>query len=267
MSARVSSPAPGTSFGVPRSLPAVLGAVALVLMLLGPASASAQGLRMGLRVGPSFGFLNDSPIPFVSEPGVTAARTNVRLDVHVGIHAIIPLGASVAVQPELLFVQKGGHLSRVDPERLYASERYRLSYLQAQLLVRRAIPVPGPLSLHATAGPAVDVATGGVVRREVRTQTAVVDQRIPLLSHDLMRRWDAGLLFGMGVEYPVGAGATVAFELRYNAGVRSVFTEARRPDGAFEVNLDDPPPLSDTPPPLRHDVVMASLALTVPLPR
>jgi hypothetical protein len=267
MSARPPSHVPGPSLEAARSLPAVLGAVALVLTLLAPAPAPAQGLRGGLRVGPSFGFLNDSPIPFVSEPRVTAARTNVRLDLHVGAHAIIPLSASFSVQPELLFVRKGGHLSRIDPESFYASERYRLSYLQAQFLVRRSISVPGPLSLHATAGPAVDVATGGMVRREVRARAGVVDQRIPLLEHGLMRRWDAGLLLGVGVEYPVGAGATVALDLRYNAGVRSIFTEARRPDGAFEVNLDDPPPLSDTPPPLRHDVIMTSLALTVPLPR
>lgn len=251
--------------GRPSPLPAVLGAVVLVLTLLAPVPAPAQGLRVGLRVGPSFGFLNDSPIPFVSEPGVTAARTNTRLDLHVGAHAIIPLRASFSVQPELLFVRKGGHLSRVGRE-LYASERYRLSYLQVQFLVRRSISVPGPLSLHAVAGPAVDVATGGRVRREVRARAGVVDQRIPLLEHGLMRRWDAGLLLGMGVAYPVGAGATVALDLRYNAGVRSVFTEARRPDGAFEMNLDDPP-LSDTPPPLRNDVIMTSLTLTVPLPR
>lgn len=243
---------------------AVVGAVCLALTLLTPTGSRAQGLHGGLHVGPTFGFLNDSPVPFVSEPGVTEARTNVRLDLHAGAYAVVPLTAVLAVQPELLFVRKGGHLSRVGRE-LYASEQYRLSYLQVHLLARRSFSVPGPLSLHAVAGPSVAVATGGVVRRDLRTRIAVVDQQIALLAHGLVRRWDAGLLLGVGVGYPVGAGSTVGLDLRYNAGVRRIFTEARRPGTERIVTLVDPPPLSGSPPPLRHDVIMVSLSLTVPL--
>ena len=256
---------PQSVLGGPVSLPTVLGAMALVLMLWAPTRAPAQGLRVGARVGPSFGFLNDSPIPFLSEPGVTAARTNVRVDLHVGGHAVVPLGGATALQPELLFVRKGGHLSRLGAD-LYAAEQYRLSYLQAHLLARRDVALPGPLSLHVLAGPTVAVATGGVVRRDLRTRSTVVDQRISLLEHGLMRRWDAGLLLGTGLAYPLGAGgATAGLELRYNAGVRTIFTGARRPTSAFEVNRADPPPLSRTPPPLRHDVILVSLTVAVPL--
>ena len=244
----------------------LLGAVCLALALVAPAPAPAQDLRVGLRAGPSFGFLNDSPVPFVSEPGVTAASTNVRLDGHVGLHAVVPLGAPVALQPELLFVQKGGHLSRVG-EDLHAAERYRLSYLQGHLLVRRSVSIPGPLSLHAVVGPSISVATGGRVQRNVHSPTVTVAQEISLLAEGLMRRWDAGLLLGAGLGYPVGGGSRVALELRYNPGFRTIFTGSQRPASALKVNLPDPPPLSDTPPPLRHDVILASLTLTVPLRR
>jgi len=257
------APTPGSRCLV---APTALFAACLGLLLLPPSPAPAQDLRVGLRVGPSFGFLNDSPVPFVSEPGVTAASTNVRVDGHVGLHAIVPLGAPVSLQPELLFVQKGGHLSRAG-EDLYSAERYRLSYVQGHLLARRAVSVPGPLSMHAVAGPTIGMATGGVVRRDFRSRTAAVDQEIALLSGGLMRRWDAGLLLGAGLGYPVGGGSTLALELRYSAGVRTIFTETERPASALKVNLADPPPLSDTPPPLRHDVIMASLTLTVPLRR
>lgn len=254
-----------SALGGGRSLAAVLGVAGLVLMLWAPARAPAQGLRVGVRVGPSFGFLNDSPIPFVSEPGVTAARTNVRVDLHVGAHAVWPFGGATALQPELLFVRKGGHLSRLG-EGLYAAEQYRLSYLQAHLLGRRDVALPGPLSLHVLAGPTVAVATGGTVQRALRTRTAAVDERIPLLRHGLVRRWDAGLLLGTGLAYPVGVGgATAGLELRYNAGVRAIFTEARRPASARTANRADPPPLSRTPPPLRHDVILVSLTVAVPL--
>jgi len=251
----------------PSASPAtVLLAAYLGLLLLPCSPAPAQDLRVGLRVGPSFGFLNDSPVPFVSEPGVTAASTNVRVDGHVGLHAIVPLEAPVSLQPELLFVQKGGHLSRAG-EDLYSAERYRLSYLQGHLLARRAVSLSGPLSLHAVAGPTVGLATGGVVRRDLRSRTATLDQKISLLPANLMRRWDAGLLLGAGLGYPVGGGSTVALELRYSAGVRTIFTGTERSAADRTVNLADPPPLSDTPPPLRHDVITASLTLTVPLRR
>lgn len=256
---------PRSIFRGVRSLAVGLAAAGLVLMLWAPARAPAQGLRVGVRAGPSFGFLNDSPVPFVSEPGVTAARTNVRVDLHVGAHVVVPLGGATALQPELLFMRKGGHLSRLGPD-LYAAEQYRLSYLQAHLLVRRDVSLPGPLSLRALVGPTVAVATGGRVQRDLRTRTTVVDQRIPLLRHGLVRRWDAGLLLGTGLAYPLGAGgATAGLELRYNAGVRAIFTEARRPTSAFKVNRADPPPLSRTPPPLRHDVILVSLTVAVPL--
>ena len=244
----------------------LLGTTWLALLLLVPISAPAQSVRLGVRGGPAFGFLNDSPVPFVSEPGVTAASTNVRVDGHLGLHAVVPLGLPVSLQPELVFVQKGGHLSRVG-ESLYVAERYRLSYLQGHLLARRAVSVPGPLSMHAVAGPTISVATGGVVRRDLRTRTGTLEQEISLLGPNLMRRWDAGILLGAGLGYPVGGGSTLALELRYNAGVRTIFTGTERPAADRTGNVSDPPPLSDTPPPLRHDVITASLTLTVPLRR
>ena len=234
-----------------------------MLVLLAPA-ADAQPVRVGVRLGPSFGFLNDSATPFVSSPGKTEARTNVRLDLQGGLHAIVPVGRHLAVQPELLFVQKGGHLSRVGPE-VYAAERYRLSYLQAHLLGRRALPLPGALSLHAVAGLTGAVATGGVVHRVVRRPDLERTERIPLLEQGLARRWDVGGLVGVGLGYPVGAGRSLVLSLRYNPGFRTLFTSRERPADRQAVDGAEPPPLTRTPPPLRHDVILVSLAYTWPV--
>jgi hypothetical protein len=234
------------------------------LVLLGAAAAPAQPVRVGVRLGPSFGFLNDSATPFVSSPGKTEARTNVRLDLQAGVHAIVPVGEHLAVQPELLFVQKGGHLSRVGPE-VYAAERYRLSYLQAHLLGRRALPLPGPLSLHAVAGLTGAVATGGAVRRVVRRPDLERTERIPLLEQGLARRWDVGGLVGVGLGYPVGAGRALVLSLRYNPGFRPLFTSRQRPADRQAAYGVEPPPLTRTPPPLRHDVILVGLAYTWPV--
>lgn len=233
----------------------------VLLFVAGSMPAKAQEMRIGARLGPAFGFFNDSAVPFVSEPGVTEAATNVRLDLNAGVHAVLPLSGPYAVQSELLFVQKGGHLTRRG-SRFFASERYRLSYVQAHLLGRRDIDVSGPLSLHVVAGLTGAVTTGGRVVRNVRTTMTARTERIALLTPNLVRRWDVGLLLGGGVGYPVGRSGTLTLSLRYNPGIRSVFTDEARPPDAQSTFGDEPPPLTRTPPPLRHDVLLANVAYT-----
>lgn len=234
----------------------------LLLLVMAGTGVRAQEARIGIRAGPTFGFLNDSAVPFVSAAGDATANTNVRLDVHVGAYVILPVHDRVSVQPELLFVQKGGHFSRSQLQR-YASERYRLSYVQGQMLGRYALWRSSPLSVHAVAGGTVAHATGGVVRRDVRARELDFTERIPLLEANLIRRWDVGMLVGMGVGYSVGDDGRVSLEVRYGPSFRSVFSTTRRSLTAQQIGLRDPPPLTRTPPDLRHDVITASLSYTV----
>lgn len=240
-----------------------IGGLCLALTLLSLYGAQAQDVRGGARLGPAFGFLNDSPVPFVSRPGETEASTNVRIDLHVGGHLVVPLSEHWSVQPELEYVRKGAHLSRTGLN-LYTAERYQISYLQLHLLGRRDIALSGALSLHAVAGLTGAVATGGTVHRTLRTRTRSAEERINLLQHDLIRRWDGGALVGMGLGYPVGNG-TMALELRYNPGIRSIFTANERPAGERGSLGFEPPPLTRTPPSLRHDVILVAVSYTVPV--
>lgn len=218
---------------------------------------------MGVRAGPTFGFLNDRALPFLSEPGVTEASTNVRLDLHAGAHAVVPLGGPFALQPEFLFVRKGSHLSR-SGSGIYVAEQYQLSYLEVHLLARRALRVPGLLSLHALVGLSGGGLTAATMRRDIQSDVRIRED-IDLLRDDLARRWDVGAVVGLAVGYPVGPTGHVALELRYTPGFRSVFTEADRPPDARLDRVPDPPPLSASPPPLRHDVITASLVYSVAL--
>lgn len=236
-----------------------------MLTLLSLYGARAQDVRGGIRLGPAFGFLNDSATPFVSRAGQTEASTNVRIGFHAGGHLIVPLTEHWSVQPELQYVRKGAHLSRTGFS-LYTAERYQLSYLQLHLLGRRDISLPGALSLHAVAGLTGAMATGGTVRRTLRTQTRTVEERVDLLHSDLIRRWDVGGLFGMGLGYPVGSG-TLTLELRYNPGVRALFTTQKRAEAERGPLGFEPPPLTATPPSLRHDVILVAVSYTVPFER
>jgi len=239
-----------------------VGGLCLLLALLSLYGAQAQDVRGGVRLGPAFGFLNDSGTPFVSRAGKTEASTNVRIDLHAGGHLVVPLTEHWALQPEVQYVRKGAHLSRTGLS-LYTAERYRFSYLQVHLLGRRDIALPGPLSLHAVAGVTGAVATGGTVRRTLRTQTRTAEEQVDLLRDDLVRRWDAGGLVGVGVGYPVGHG-TVGLSLRYNPGVRALFTANERPAAERGSLGFEPPPLTAAPPSLRHDVILVAVSYTVP---
>jgi hypothetical protein len=230
---------------------------------MGAASpADAQEIRGGIRLGPTFGFLNDNAVPFTSKDLETNA--NLRIDLHGGAHAIVPVTNHFAVQPELLYVRKGGHFSR-PRSRSYAAERYRLSYVQGALLGRRDVPIPGPLSLYVVAGPSVDVALEGVLRRTLRTAEVDFAERVSLLDAGQMRRWDAGVLIGAGLGYPVGAASRLALELRYNPGFRDIFSGANQPTAPPPGTPDGLFPLPSTYSALRHDVVTASLTYTMPL--
>ncbi|WP_263818274.1 porin family protein [Salinibacter sp.] len=238
----------------------LMGACLLAAGSMAP-RAAAQDARVGLRTGPTFGFLSDGAIPFTE--GRRTTNANPRLDLHAGAFLLIPLTDAYALQPELSYIQKGGHFSQPLSER-YSVERYRLSYVQGLMLGRRAFPIRGRLSAHAVAGLSVDVALGGTVQRDARSARGAFADRINLLDDDHLRRWDVGLVVGAGLEYGIGATGRLGFALRYNPGLRSVFAgseNALGPSTNAEVF-----PLSAPPSTLRHDVVTASLTYTAPLP-
>jgi hypothetical protein len=219
-----------------------------------------------MRVGPTFGFLNDSAAPFVSAGGDAGGHPNVRLDLHAGGHVIFPFTDHYGLQTELLYIRKGGHLSRFDNVG-HRVERYRLAYVQAQVLGRRNISLSGPLRLHVVGGVTGGHLLGGTVRRTVHTEVRAYRETINLAGRRLVRHWDVGALVGIGLGYPVGEAGQISLDLRYGRGFRSVFTDRARPLTEQMTGFEDPPPLTRTPPTLRHDAVTASLSFTTALSR
>ena len=228
---------------------------------------AAQDVRLGLRLGPTFGFLSDSAVPFSGDtPNLNA---NPRIDIHAGAYAIVPLTEHIALQPEVLYVRKGGHFSRPLAES-YAVERYRLSYLEGAVLGRGETAGPGPLSLHAVAGLSLDAALDGRLRRALRTAADVREERIALAERGRLRRWGAGVVVGLGAGYPVGSGGRLALTLRYNPGLVSAFEDAASPaktspGGVASQSRSRASFFPSGRSPLRHDVVTASLAYTFPV--
>ena len=228
-------------------------------LVAAPPRAAAQDVRVGARAGPTFGFLNDNAVPFTDRTVETNA--NPRIGSHAGMHVIVPVTDHFALQPELLYVQKGGHFSRPQSES-YAVERYRLSYVQGELLGRRDISVSGPLSLHAVAGVSIDLALGGVLRRNIRTTEINLTERVALMETGQLQRWGVGALVGVGLGYPVGIASRLALELRYNPGFCAVFSGSVHSASTLPDRVEDVFPLTSSP--LRHDVITVSLSYTLP---
>ena len=237
----------------------IVAACLLVVMATEP-RAAAQEIRGGVRAGPTFGFLSESATPFTgTNVGINA---NLRLDLHAGAYAIVPVTEQVSLQPELLYIRKGGHFSRPRSES-YAVERYQLSYLQGGLLSRRDISIPGPVSFYTVAGLSINVALSGTLRRNLRAANLDFEEQVALMETAPLRRWDLGVLLGVGFGYPVGTAGRAALELRYNRGLRSVFGDAGRPEDTPPDGFEEVFPLTGSA--LRHDVITASLSYTVPL--
>jgi len=239
-----------------------LVAAALFLVMVTGPSAEAQNVRVGVRTGPTFGFLNDSSVPFTGNTATINA--NPRLDFHAGAYAIVPVTEHLALQPELLYVQKGGHFSRPRSES-YAVERYQLSYLQGELLGRHDVSIPGPVSFYTVAGLSIDVALGGTLRRNLRAAELDFEEQVALMETGQLRRWGVGALVGVGLGYPVGAASRLTLDVRYNPGFRSVFRTQERPAGTQPDRIKEVFPLTSSL--FRHDVITASLSYTLPLGR
>lgn len=237
----------------------IVAACFFVLVAAAP-RAEAQSVRVGIRAGPTFGFLNDNAVPFTNRNVKTNA--NPRIGAHAGMHVIVPVTDHFALQPELLYVQKGGHFSQPRSES-YLVERYRLSYVQGEMLGRRDISVPGLLSLHVVAGVSIDVALGGTLQRNLRTAEIDFGERVALMETGQLRRWGIGTLVGMGLGYPIGTASRLALELRYNPGFHAVFSRSEHSASTLPDRIEDVFPLTSSP--LRHDVVTVSLLYTLPL--
>ena len=246
-----------------------VGLAVLVLLLTAAPHATAQDVRVGVRAGPTFGFLNDRAVPFMTTSGLQRGTPHARVDFHVGAFAILPLSGPIGLQGEVLYLRKGGHfsslenLSETDP--VYSAEQYQLSYVQGQVLVRTDLSPSGPLSVHALLGLSLDAALRGELTRDVRTRRTVFHQQVSLLDHDLLRPWGVGGVLGVSVGYPVGSARRIALDVRYNPGFRSVFTGAGAPTRGKLTRLDRPLPLMGSPPKMRHDVITLGVSYTVPL--
>lgn len=167
----------------------------LAVFAAAPESALAQEIRLGVKGG----------VNIADVGGDIGEELESRTTFAVGGVGSIAVAPGFAIQPEVLYTQKGGHDEEDDLD-------VKLAYIQVPVLATYTIPIEeSRIAPRLFAGPAVafklscDLSNGG----EVDCDDALEEEGLEVKSVDF------GVVFGGGVDVAVGRGAATA-EVRYD---------------------------------------------------
>lgn len=180
-------------------------AVLVVVMLFTISSASAVGLGLGIKLGyNSADFYGDSP---------AFESSSAKGGFCVGVFKSTGILGLVAIQPELLYTQKGSK-TEGDHQGQTATFTTHLDYLEVPLLVKLTLPIPATLKPNIYAGPVFALKVSDKGTREYNNTTEEFD----LPDY---KSFDYGAVFGIGLDlgFPVGK---VVFDFRYTRGMTSI---------------------------------------------
>lgn len=138
-----------------------------------------------------------------------------RLGFQVGAMAEVGLGQNLAIQPEVLFIQKGFKAEFDDP---FTGEKTKsvltLNHVEVPLLVKYKIPSTG-IGFFFTGGPALGYAASG--KSEFDGESSKIEDE----DWEGYNRFEFGAHVGTGVLIPTGAGA-VSIDVRYILGISNL---------------------------------------------
>lgn len=173
--------------------------VAMVMILAAPALVPAQGISFGLKGG-----LNVANMSSDSLSG-----TEGLAGVAIGGYVSLGLLPNIAVQPEILFSQKGckesGDLGGVPWE-----ATTRINYLEIPVLAK--ISLGAIVKPYVLAGPYFSTMMGATGEATLGGISGSLD------ISDLFKSSDFGLTFGAGVQTPI----KLSVEARYSVGLSSI---------------------------------------------
>ena len=131
-----------------------------------------------------------------------------------GAFVIFPLAGVLALQPEVIFVQKGTQLDAANSE-LDLETTLELEYLEFPILARITMMQRGPTSFYAFAGPSFGY--GLRARERIESQDRESERDL-----DTIERFEVSLVLGGGVRF-----RRFLAEGRYLQGLTSIDEERR----------------------------------------
>ncbi len=136
-----------------------------------------------------------------------------KVGLQLGAALEIGINEMFAIQPELLFIQKGGK-STFDDGFGKTSTSVTLNYLEIPVLVKVRFGNE-KLKFHVNAGPSVGIAMSGTYTREKGGVSRSEDAKIGSSKDtDDLTRTDIGLQFGGGITF-----SNFVIDLRYGLGL------------------------------------------------
>jgi hypothetical protein len=177
--------------------------IAITAGLLSAAPLHAQ--RLGIVAGATFSQLH----------GVDGLKAKNRTGTVFGANLTLPFGEKIALQPELLFINKG---SQFEVGNL-GTEDIRLDYLEVPLLLRYDVNRKNFFAPHLYAGPSVGYRVG--------CNVTFKNSELPVPTSDCKRNdfdpksVDYGAIVGGGVDVNLG-GLGLTGGARYGIGLANI---------------------------------------------
>ena len=194
--------------------------VLLLLLFAGATTVFAQSQPsrppvwsgFGAHVGGNASLLRGNDV------GITDNATDRSLGFTIGVYRAIPLGAGFALQPEVMYAQKGGELSFEQPANGGTTESelvFNLDYVEVPVALMYAVPTQSRYVPMLYAGPYVSLATRRNATFEVDEGSLSVD------ADDVFRQFDYGAAFGadLGIQLKKRM-ATIG--VRYDLGIADI---------------------------------------------
>lgn len=189
----------------------------LIAFTAPPATGQMDGVDIepGVRAGVSFMTLGGDDAP---------DDLNRRIGFSAGAFVQLDFAGPFALQPELLYVQKGA-----EQEGTTITRTFKLDYIEIPVLVKFQLPLGGPFSPNLFAGPSIDFSASAEFEDEAGGQSATND------ISDGVSSTEFGLVFGVGGDFGIGA-ETITVDARYGLGLTSVDDGAFTTDGDASLN-------------------------------
>jgi hypothetical protein len=186
-------------------------AVLLSILFLGPAMASAapkiigKGIKAGINVSRMLG--SDISEFWVRKKGLA-----------IGGFLVIGINEHLAIQPEILFSQKGVIYENIDAGEDYASS-ISLSYVDVPILANFYVPMSAGAKFrpYLFTGPSL----GLKIRGRMKTTAQGVTTESEMQN---MRMVDMGLMIGAGLNVDVGRGK-IGIDVRHSWSLASTIIE------------------------------------------
>ncbi len=173
-----------------------------VALLAAAAAAQDSGLvAKGIKAGVSLATFGGDDVDM--GPVSPGTRTGLA----VGGFLTFAMGPNFALQPELLYVQKGAKYEEGDE-----SATFKFGYLDIPVLLKVRFPTSGSVRPSLFAGPV------GSIKLSADGEATEGDMSLSMDISDMVKGFDFGMAFGGGLDFAMGQN-TLAFDARYTLGL------------------------------------------------